>query len=357
MTHLIKYQNAFVLMYYRLIQSVTSTLRMSCGPVFIVVILILPLLACKDPSSTDGSYSTPAKSDAVSLPTNPKAGEMLLIPAGSFILGSDKIDNSGKQQEYGLITPLYLDEHPRQTVSLGAFYLDIYEVTNVQYKLFVQQTGYKEPFGWTQNGYNLVKARLEATDLKTLRWISTEYFKLDMDTSTMDKVQLLSAIYQQQGVQDSLPVTMVTWHDAYAYCKWAGKRLPTEYEWEKAARGPSGLEYPWGNEWDPNITNIGDNTTWPGGITPVGHYPNNKSFYGAYDLSGNVWEWVDSWYQRYAGSTLERKAFGNTDKVLRGGGGGVGHYALSLFYRSAARAFAPPSTASDDVGFRCAKTP
>jgi len=316
------------------------------------------LVACNDQSPTISKQpAEPAARDVDSPLTDRHFKGMVLIPAGDFVMGSHKTDNTGKQQEYGLINPLYLDEHPQQTLNLDAYYIDVYEVTNAQYKVFVQQTKHKEPFGWTQNGYNLTKPRLEATDLDTLRWISAEYFKLDIDASKMSRAQILNAMQQQHSIQGLLPVTMVTWQDAAAYCQWAGKRLPTEQEWEKAARGPNGLEYPWGDQWDPNITNTGDNTDWPGGITPVGHYSNNNSYYGVYDMSGNAWEWVASWYQPYTGSTLERKAFGETNKVLRGGGGGVGHYALSLFFRGAARSYAPPSTASDDIGFRCAKTP
>ncbi|MGD8571408.1 MAG: SUMF1/EgtB/PvdO family nonheme iron enzyme, partial [Gammaproteobacteria bacterium] len=168
------------------------------------------------------------------------------------------------------------------------------------------------------------------------------------------KPELLKVMLRDQRIKDTMPVTGVTWFDARDYCQWAGKRLPTEWEWEKAARGPDGQEYPWGNEWDPNITNVGDNTDWPEGIAPVGSFPDNESPYGVYDLSGNVWEWVASWYQPYPGSTLERDDFGEKNKVLRGGGGGVGHYALSMFYRGAARSFAPPTTSSSDIGFRCA---
>ena len=280
---------------------------------------------------------------------------MTSVPAGVFIQGSDKTDNSGRQQEYGLINPLFLDEHPQHEVKLEAFYIDVYEVTNAAYKEFVLQTGYKEPLQWSQNGYNLVFERLQATDLDTLRWIAGEYFKLDMEVDKMSKPALLNAMQADQHINDTLPVTGVTWFDANNYCTWAGKQLPSEAQWEKAARGEHGLEYPWGNEWNPDITNIGDNTDWPDGITPVGHYPQNKSPYGVYDLAGNVWEWVADWYDRYPGSSYEHNGFGTKNKVLRGGGGGIGHYALSVFYRGAARSFAPPTTASGDIGFRCAK--
>lgn len=283
-------------------------------------------------------------------------GAMVIVPAGPFILGSNKIDDSGQQKEYGLVNALYVDEHPQQRQILEGFFIDKYEVTNAAYKKFVKQTQRNEPFGWSQNGYNLVGERLKATDLDTMRWIATEYFKLDLDVTTMSKQALLRAMLEDQRIKDSLPVTGVTWLDAYDYCRWAGKRLPTELEWEKASRGPDGQEYPWGNEWDPDVTNTGDNTDWPEGITPIGSFPKNQSPYGGYDMSGNVWEWVDSWYQAYPGSTLEREAFGEKNKVLRGGGGGVGHYALSVFYRSAARSFAPPTTSSSDIGFRCAKS-
>jgi len=286
-----------------------------------------------------------------------KNGAMVFIPAGSFILGSNKKDTGGQQKEYGLVNELYVDEHPQQTMTLPAFYIDKFEVTSKEYKSFVVATNRKEPFYWTQNGYNLVEVRLKETDLDTLRWIATEYFKFDLDTSKMSKQDLLNEMLKDHSVKDTLPVTGVTWFDANDFCRWAGKRLPTEYEWERAARGSGGQEYPWGNTWDPDITNTGDNTEWPDGITPVGSYPNNKSPEGVYDLAGNVWEWVDSWYKPYPGSALQRKDFGEKNKVLRGGGGGTGHYALSMFFRSAARSFAPPTTSSDDIGFRCAKSP
>lgn len=279
-----------------------------------------------------------------------------LISAGPFIMGSNKTDTSGKQEEYGLVKPLFLDEHPEHEVDLPAYYIDTYEVTNAQYKQFVQATNHTTPFPWTQNGYNLLQARLAASELESLRWIASEYFKFDLDTNQMSKAALLKAMGDDQLNKDRLPVSSVTWQDADSYCRWAGKRLPTEAEWEKAARGKRGSEYPWGDDWDTGKANVGDDTDWENGIAPIGSYKNNKSAYGVFDMAGNVWEWTDSWYQPYPKSDYTAKEFGETHKVIRGGGGGVGHYSLSYFFRSAMRGNALPTTLSEDVGFRCARS-
>ncbi len=280
--------------------------------------------------------------------------EGVLITAGAFIIGTNKLDDGNKQKEYGLVKPLYLDEHPQQQMTLPAFYIDKYEVTNIEYKQFIAKAHYKEPFEWSQSGYNLEMTRLKQTDLESLQWIVSEYFKLDRDTRHLSKPQLLSLISQDWSLKDRLPVTGVSWQDAHTYCGWRGKRLPTEMEWEKAARGDQGLEFPWGNDWDTGQTNVGDDADWEGGIAPVGSYPQNKSPYGVFDMAGNVWEWVSDWYQPYPGSKYQSKDFGETNKVIRGGGGGVGHYSLSFFFRSSMRGYALPTAKSGDVGFRCA---
>ncbi|MCF6256776.1 MAG: formylglycine-generating enzyme family protein [Gammaproteobacteria bacterium] len=307
---------------------------------FILIgIILLTLSACELPTASQSTEN---------------AGDGRLVPAGSFLMGSDKVDTSGKQQEYGLVKPLFLDEHPAHRVELPAYYIDRYEVSNAQYKKFVRETGRADSFPWTQNGFNLVESRLLASDLETLRWIATEYFKFDIDTRTASKKQLLRLMREDQAMKDRLPVTSVSWYDASAYCQWMGKRLPSEAEWEKAARGEDGREFPWGNEWDTGQTNVGDDADWEEGIAPVGSYESNQSPYGVYDMAGNVWEWTADWYKPYANSEYTSKDFGETQKVIRGGGGGVGHYSLSFFFRSAMRGNALPSAQSGDVGFRCA---
>ncbi|NOX43029.1 MAG: formylglycine-generating enzyme family protein [Gammaproteobacteria bacterium] len=283
-------------------------------------------------------------------------GEMVLIPAGKFIMGSNKVDEDGMQARYGFIKTPYLDEHPQQTVDLDAFYIDKNEVTNAHYKRFIRVAKRPDPIEWTQNGYNVYKEKLEAMNVKMLRQVAVDYFKLDMDTGKMNKAQLLRAMFDKQQFMDNLPASDVTWYDAYSYCAAAGKRLPSESEWEKAARGEKGQEFPWGETWDPSIANTGDDVEWEEGIAPVGSYEKSKSPYGAYDMAGNVWEWVQDWYQPYKDSNYTDKEFGEKNKVIRGGGGGIGHYSISLFFRGASRQFSGPNKASPDVGFRCAKS-
>ncbi len=190
---------------------------------------------------------------------------MVLIPAGPFIMGSNPDD-----EKRGVIVGI--DEQPEQTVNLPAYYIDKYEVTNAQYKKFIDSTGHKTPFDWKDNMY--------------------------------------------PESEERFPVAHVNWFDADAYCSWAGGRLPTEAEWEKAARGTDGRIYPWGDTFDMNKANTKD---WDRERVEVGTFPEGASPYGLLDMSGNVWEWTSNWYEAYPGSTLERTDFGEKYKVIRGG--------------------------------------
>jgi formylglycine-generating enzyme required for sulfatase activity len=241
------------------------------------------------------------------LPLAPTPPGMVLIPAGNFLMGSKPAD--------GIVgIQIGVDELPQQKVDLKDFFIDRYEMTNSRYLAYVEATGAYRPATWKEG-------RIPAG-------------------------------------QDNYPVVDTDWYDARAYCTWAGKRLPTEAEWEKAARGTDGRLFPWGNEFGPKKANTLESGL--GWARAVGSYPEDVSPYGVYDMIGNVAEWVDDWYHPYPGSTLHRDAFGK-HPVLRGGSWATPVYP---FARVAARLpfeQLPPKERSDhwhtgfDKGFRCAR--
>ncbi len=156
--------------------------------------------------------------------------DMSLIPRGEFIMGSTD----------------HADETPHNVV-LDAYYIDVYEASNKDYKEFMQATGHPAPAYWDDPRLN----------------------------------------------NPEQPVVGVNWYDASKFCEWKGKRLPTEAEWERAAKGPRGSHYPWGHKLDPQKANYGQNH---GKTMPVDSYANGASDYGVYNMAGNVFEWVSDWY-------------------------------------------------------------
>ena len=268
------------------------------------------------------AYNAGTKQAAQTTPTisqtkktsNSNAGalqNMILIPAGEFIMGSDDVDASGKSQEFGFNEPLYLNEHPQRTLRLKAFYIDKYEVTNAEFKKFL----------------------------------------IDLGKYTDAQIQMLIERLELQ--EDNHPVRNLTWFKADEYCRFVGKRLPTEAEWEKAARGSDGREYPWGNDWNPDYVNAGQGEA---DLTPVGSFENGKSPFGVYDMAGNVMEWTADWYEPYPGAEYQSPNYGKKRRVVRGGSwGGVGHYVIPHYFRVAYRFNFPPDQAFNDVGFRCAR--
>jgi len=277
-------------------------------------------------------------------------------------MGSDREENIAMYRDanalnpYGFVDRLYVDERPMHKVTLPAFLIDQYEVTNAQYREFVIATRHRVPYMWARNGYNASDDYLAYLPLKELRQIASDKFKLDMDVTTMTQKALLAELQKINAVRDTMPVTSVTWFDASNFCKWSRKRLPTEAEWEKAARGPESFEYPWGNNWDPKkISTMADDDEAPYSV--VGSYPGDKSAYGVYDMAANVAEWVEDWYDAYPGAEpSDIKFFGKTQRVVRGGMASSGHYdSISVVFRAAKRTHLLPNSALLDLGFRCAK--
>lgn len=250
----------------------------------------------------------PARTDAAR--AGGPAAAMVTVPAGPFVLGSDEVDTEGRAQEFGGHRPWYEDEHPRQVMTLGPFRIDRTEVTGAAYAAFVRVVHYPPPPDWTGT--------------------------------------------PPGPPGPELPVTRVNWMDAQNYCHWRGARLPSEFEWEKAARGPDGRAYPYGDTFDPERANTGRD----GAVAPAGEYQGSASPYGAVDMAGNVWEWTSSWYLPYPGSGLQSPLFGHRQKVLRGGSAGTagGHYLLaSLTSRGSYRFLLDPRAKAADAGFRCAQ--
>jgi formylglycine-generating enzyme required for sulfatase activity len=231
----------------------------------------------------------------------PDNAPMMFVPADEFTMGSD----SGAS-----------DEKPVHTVYLDAFWMDKYEVTNTLYA-----------------------ACLNAG--KCSRQSETKSYTRDA--------------YFGNAQYNNYPVVYMNWEQAKMYCEWAGKRLPTEAEWEKAARGTDARVYPWGNTFDASRLNSAEGNK--GDTTQVGAYPSGTSPYGAMDLSGNVWEWVADWYdEKYYASSPRNNPAGPSSgqyRVLRGGAWHNGIYDARAAYRHNSA----PTISYSGVGFRCARSP
>jgi formylglycine-generating enzyme required for sulfatase activity/predicted Ser/Thr protein kinase len=222
-------------------------------------------------------------------PTAP-AG-MIYVPGGDFMMGRDEKDGG---DDY---------ERPAHKVTVKPFFMDLYEVTNEDYAKFVKATAHRAPSNWINGNYAAGAARK--------------------------------------------PVTGVNWDDATAYAKWSGKRLPTEEEWEFAARGTDGRLYPWGNDWSAGLANAEGASN---GTVDVGTYKGTSPF-GAYDMVGNAWQWTASKLTAYPGGSLPGQDAGANLRVIRGG-----TYASKASQATATYRRGWPATGADNynnTGFRC----
>lgn len=238
---------------------------------------------------------------------------MVLVPSGEFIMGTDSEQANP-------------DQRPAHTVYLDAFYIDKHEVTNAQYEEFILAGGYQNKKFWTKDGWDFIQKHQIQSPLK----------------------------YGQNSVstEPEHPVIGVSWYEASAYAMWAGKRLPTEAEWEKAVRGTDRRIYPWGNEMDFSKLSYFPHSTK---LLKVGSFPAGASLYGVMDMAGSVWEWTADWYNEtyYSQSPLKNPKGPNNGmyRVLRGGGWDSIRLQLQCIYRY----YDKEDREMYNIGFRCAK--
>ena len=273
--------------------------------------------------------------------------DMVLIPAGEFLMGSPEGEGA-------------YDEYPQHKVYLDDYYIDKYEVTNAKFKEFVEATGYvtdaerkgygevwnpKEPMIFKRHNLSGVNWRSPHA------WVDNKWYPNRPHPEE----------WENYNIEDKMnyPVIQVSWNDAKAYTKWAGKRLPTEAEWEKAARGTDSRRWPWGNEFDLNLggiiahANIGSD--W---LLPVGCFPTGVSPYGVYNLTGNVQEWTADWYASdYYTHTPRNNPKGPDTGRFRVMRGGSWKQVKPHHVLIANRAYQLPDYSSNFVGFRCAWSP
>jgi len=223
--------------------------------------------------------------------------ELVFVPEGEFMMGSENWSD---------------DEKPAHTVYLDAFWIDKTEVTNAMYRLCVDDEECNHP--------------------QTL-------------------------IFFDDKTYDDHPVVAVTWQDAVNYCTWAGRQLPTEAQWEKAARGTDGREYAWGNTWDSAFLNWTESRDLYRSTSPVGSFEDGASPYGALDMQGNVWEWVADWYAGdfYDHSPKEKPSGPESgfERVHRGGS----WYDIDFNQRTSNRDRNTPHFPDLGIGFRCVLLP
>jgi serine/threonine-protein kinase len=258
---------------------------------------------------------------------------LVFVPTGNFTMGSDSSS--------------FANERPAHTVFLDSYWIDQTEVTNAMFSTFVDQSGYQTDAEKIGSSYVYNPDSGSSGLVQGADW----QHPLGPDSSLLDL--------------NDHPVVHVSWNDSLAYCEWAGRRLPTEAEWEKAARGTDGRTFPWGNDFNGTLLNSADvnlgagrgNSSFDDGFqltSPVGNYPLGISPYGALDMAGNAWEWVNDWVdEAYYQSPPSSNPGGPTSgiyHVVRGGSWHDPQDGQRVTYRG----WASPDDKDITLGFRCA---
>ncbi|OGI25046.1 MAG: hypothetical protein A3J76_02325 [Candidatus Moranbacteria bacterium RBG_13_45_13] len=284
-------------------------------PSLIVLLIIFSAIVLGNKNKNAGVATKLSLVDETTANFSPKPqNDMTLIPAGEFLMGSTEQQaiEAWQKNDSGYDKESYLAEYPRQKIMLPDFYIDKKEVSNSDYKIFVNTTNHAAPALWSDQTLN----------------------------------------------SSNQPVVGASWNDADAYCRWLEKRLPTEAEWEKAARGTDGRIWPWGNVWNPKKNNHGNSTEYGFDesdgykyTAPVGAEL-GVSPYGVLNIAGNVYEWVEDDFNAYPkNDKYTQEDFNKGFKVIKGGAYTDGQSEQ----RPASRVGYQKDYKDVDVGFRCAK--
>ncbi len=293
------------------------------------------------PTATSNPLIPPSCTQIGQTWTSPVDGmNLVCVPAGDFLMGST--DGDGDAAD---------DEKPQHRVYMDAYWMDQTEVSNAMFAAFVSATGYRTTAEEEGTGYAYTGSEWA--------WVEGANWQHPLGPGS-----------DLNGKEDH-PVVQVSWDDAAAYCAWAGRELPSEAEWEKAARGSSGQIYPWGNTFDCRLGNFDDETVVDSYVvqggencdgypvtSPVGIFPSGASPYGVLDMAGNVWEWTADWYDEnyYSSQTTWRNPAGPASgeyRVLRGGSWNSDPWSV----RAALRVRYAPDGRFISLGFRCRLSP
>jgi len=290
---------------------------------------LIMLVACSaDPTADSGDTVTPAQETEVVPSPTPAPGqvrvdahgiEQVFVPAGSFLMGTG--DTEDLDPPTWAMRELESEQPQHQVRITQGYWIDKYEVTRVAFQAFVDDGGYETEAYWSEEG------RL---------WLSQQ------DPA-------LLAFRCRGDLTPDHPQVCVTWYEAEAYAHWRGGRLPSEGEWEYAARGPESRIYPWGDAFDAAKANVVDSD----GLVPVGNYPEGVSWVGAHDMAGNAMEWVQDWldpgyYQRSEQDDPQGPDTGFI-KIEKGGWWGSNPFVARAAYRHFED---PPSYQDHHIGFR-----